>query len=144
MNDFMPRTGPVALVVSAVERIPAVRAISSTETTRSRTEAGTALPSRVTDRSTAAADYAQLQADIAEVIARIEPASSKASDTVEAADRALIALMPKSVVMLPMPPTDAKIVAFVAQVAQSVARQAAQTRAAQANATPFVVEAAAG
>lgn len=131
-------------VVSAIERVPPVRALSSSETARSRTEAGTAFRPSVIDRSTAAADYARIQADIADVIAGIEPASPRASDSVEDADRALIALMPSPTIVLPMPPTDSKIVAFVAQVAQSVARQAAQARAAQANATPLMAQAAAG
>jgi hypothetical protein len=143
MSEFLPRTGPVASVVSATERGPAVRAPHGVKAADNKLEAGSSPSQTVTDRSTAAADYARIQASIADVLARIRPVSNKTDDVAEAANRSIIALMPSPVIMLPMPPTDPQMVAFVAQVAQSVAERSAQARVAQAYATPIMVEAAA-
>jgi hypothetical protein len=143
MNDFLPRTGPVAPVPSATERSPAVRVLPAGDTTSSGTEADKAYQPSVTSRSAGAADYARLKADIADVLARIEPTANKVDERVTSAERSLMALMPNPVVILPMPPADPQMVAFVAQVAQSVAERVAQARAAQANPSPLMVEAAA-
>jgi len=110
---------------------------------RSSSEAGAAYQPHVTDRSSGAADYAKIKASIADVLARIQPTSGEVAKAAGAnAERAIVALMPNPVIVLPMPPTDPQIIAFVAQVAQSVAAQAAQARAAQAVSTPLMVEAA--
>ena len=97
---------------------------------------------QLTERSAAVASYARLQADIADVVARLEPPRATSVDTGEA-EQQLLALMPQPVVVLPMPPTDQKMIEFVAQVAQSLASQAAMARAAQAGVSPATVEAAA-
>ncbi len=73
----------------------------------------------------------RLQADIADVVARLEPPHSTAADATDA-DQHLLALMPQPIVVLPMLPADQKMIEFVAQVAQSLASQAAMARAAQA------------
>ena len=102
-------------------------------------------PSRLLERerSSAAADYARIHADIADVLADLKPPAASSASAANDADRAIVALMPSPVVMLPLPPTDTQMVAFVAQVAQSMARQAAQARAAHAVGTPIMIEAAA-
>ena len=143
MSEFLPRTGPTAPVASATERGPFARVVPVVKATRTSTEAGAAAQTNLSERSTAAADYAKIQADIADVLARIEPPVADPVKTAGAAEAAIVALMPSPVVVLPLPPTDPQIVAFVAQVAQSLAERTAQARAAQANATPILVEAAA-
>lgn len=145
MSDILPPTGPVASVQSVSQRSTAeVRVPSGEKAAQTAAEAGAPSAARGDERIAVASDYARIQADIADVVARIEPSPSHSTaEPVETAERALLALMPAPVVMLPMPPTDPHIVAFVAQVAQSVAQQAAQARAAQAHATPVVAEAAA-
>jgi hypothetical protein len=149
MNEFLPRTGPAAPVASAKERNAAVvRPVTAARSARNGTDSGAATESRLSDRSAAAADYARIQAEIADVVARVQPSAGGSREeggaqAVGDADRAIMALMPSPVLMLPLPPTDADMVAFVAQVAQSIARQAAQTRAAHAVATPIMAEAAA-
>jgi hypothetical protein len=144
MSEFLPRTGPVASVVSATERGPAVvRLPAAEQEARKQTEAPKPKAPPSARRAAAAADYARIRADIADVLANIAPSHDASRATVEKADDALMALMPQPVIVLPLPPTDPHIVAFVAQVAQSLAEKAAQTRAAQANAAPEVVEAAA-
>lgn len=143
MNEFLPRTGPVASLASATERGPAVRVIPVVEATRSSTEAEAAYKPSVTQRSTGAADYARIQASIADILSRIKTAPASSSETVISAEKAIVALMPSPVIVLPLPPADPQIVAFVAQVAQSMAERSAQARVAQASATPIMVEAAA-
>lgn len=143
MNDFLPRTGPVAPVPNATERSPVVRVFPIEDTASSSTEADKAHQPSVTPRSAGAADYAKLKADIADVLARIEPTANKVDEKVSSAERSLMALMPNPVVILPLPPADPQMVAFVAQVAQSVAARVAQARAAQANPSPLMIEAAA-
>lgn len=144
MNQFLPSTAPVIPAANAIERLPVVRAISPSETAGSKTEADANDRAAYADRSAkAAADYARIQADIADVLAELQPPAPTGTDPAAAADRAAAALAPNPVIILPMPPTDPQIVAFVAQVAQSVVQQAARTRSAQANVTPMLAEAAA-
>lgn len=140
MTQFLPRTEPVASVGSATDRgLPGVRGISAGPVSHADTDAPQ--DTQLTQRSTAIASYAKLQANIANVVARLEPPHSTAVDAHEA-DQNLLALMPQPVVVLPMPPTDQKMIEFVAQVAQSLASQAAMARAAQASVTPAQVEGA--
>ncbi len=143
MNEFLPRTDPAASVVRANERSLVVNASSGASTAQAKTEAGVTLDPRAAERTAAAASYAKLRADIASVLADIQPTRAPATQAVAAADEALRALLPRPVIVLPLPPTDPQMVAFVAQVAQSVATQAAQARAAQANTTSILAAAAA-
>ena|GEM_PF-5626517 len=122
-----------------------VRAASEARPAGNESQPDVPLPPRPEERerSTAAADYARIHAEIADVLAGLQQSPANRPNTTDDADRAILALMPNPVVMLPQPPTDAQMVAFVAQVAQSMARQAAQTRAAQAGTTPIMLQAAA-
>ena len=146
MSELLPKTGPVPAVHSATERNVAARASAAIKAPAVPAEAETSMSASVSElssaRSSGAADYAKIKAGIADVVARIEPSSTRTLEPAHA-EQALMALMPQPVIMLPMPPADPAMIAFVAQVAQSMATMAAQTRAAQANATPLVVEAAA-
>ncbi len=146
MNEFLPRTEPVASAGSASERgAPAVRGVTAITPAAPLPDAGTQAQqdAQLTGRSAAAASYAKLQADIADVVARLDPPRPNGAHLAQAADRALMALMPQPVIILPMPPADQDMIDFVAQVAQSVASQAALARAAQARVSPALVEAAA-
>ncbi len=143
MSELFPRTGPVAAVVNTSDRRPGVRPPSPVKEMRSGIETGTQSAPGLAERTTAVADYARIKANIADVLARIMPSKIRGIELSKTAERAIVALMPDPVVVLPLPPADPMIVAFVAQVAQSMARQTAQTRAAQANATPILTEAAA-
>ncbi|MBO9576716.1 MAG: hypothetical protein J7494_13350 [Sphingobium sp.] len=143
MTDFLPRTEPVASVVSATERgFSGVRGPAAAAPTAPNADADAHQDAQLTERSAAVANYAKLQADIADVVARLEPPRSTVADAGDA-DQQLLALMPQPVVVLPLPPTDQKMIEFVAQVAQSLASQAALARAAQASVSPATVEAAA-
>jgi hypothetical protein len=141
MTEFLPRTEPVASVGSATDRgFAGVRGIAVAAPV-SHADTNAQQDTQLTKRSEAIASYARLQADIADVVARLQPPHSTAADAGDA-DQHLLALMPQPVVVLPMPPTDQKMIEFVAQVAQSLASQAAMARAAQASVTPAEVEGA--
>ncbi|MCW2410254.1 MULTISPECIES: hypothetical protein [unclassified Sphingobium] len=145
MNEFLPRAGAVTPVTSATERSPlAVPAVSQSRAMHGGAEGETSRAALLRDRerSAAAADYARIHAEIADVLAHIQPSARNSESSVELADRAIVALMPSPVVMLPMPPTDEQMVTFVANVAQAVARQAGLAQAAQASVTSLMVEAA--
>jgi hypothetical protein len=157
MNEFLPRIEPAASVGSATERkISGVRAVTPVSQATSRTDAatGSLSPRPVAgqgvtpvipadDAARAAADYARVQARVATVVADLAAqARPPRADAVEKADNALMALMPQPVVVLPLPPANQDVREFVAQVTQSIARQAAQARAAQSNLSPATVDAA--
>ncbi len=142
MNDFLPRAEPVASVVSATERgLTGVRGVTAATPAESQADANAQGDPQLSEKSAAAASYAKLQADIASVVARLDAPRPNASEAVGEADKALLDLMPQPVVVLPMPPTDQDMIEFVAQVAQSVASQAAMARAAQASITPALADA---
>ena len=144
MNEFLPRTAPISPATNAQDRGAAmVRAVGSARSTGNDAQGDAPFAANPLYRASAAADYAKIQADIADVLASIKPSTASSSNAASDANNALVAMMPNPVVVLPLPPTDATMVAFVAQVAQSLALQAAQARAAQAVATPIMAEAAA-
>lgn len=146
MNDFVPRTDPVASVSGAKERaVAAVRDVTVVRPVPPSAETGSRKDSQLTDRSAAAASYARLSKDIADTLETLRNQTREnGNKSVANAEESLLALMPAPVVMLPMPPTDQKMVEFVAQVAQSVMQQAAMARAAQARVSPAAVDALIG
>ncbi len=143
MNEFLPRTEPVASVVSASERgFQTVRGVAAVTPAGSQTDASAQRDPLLQEKAAATASYAKLQADIANVVARLDPPRPDGHGLAADADQALMGLMPQPVIVLPLPPTDQAMVEFVAQVAQSVASQAALARAAQASVTPALTDAA--
>lgn len=142
MTEFLPRTEPVASVGSATDRgFPGLRGVNAVTPVTNHADADAQQDAQLTERSAAVASYARLQADIADVVARLEPPHSTPTDAGDA-EQHLLALMPQPIVVLPMPPADQKMIEFVAQVAQSLASQAAMARAAQASVSPAEVEGA--
>jgi hypothetical protein len=145
MNNFVPRTDPVASVSSAKGAVASIRDASAVRPVTPIVEAENRMESQLTDRSAAVASYARLTKDIADTLASLRDQSrSSSGQAVNQAESGLLSFMPAPVVMLPMPPTDQKMVEFVAQVAQSVMQQAAQARAAQAHVSPAAVDALLG
>ncbi len=148
MTEFLPRTGPVAPAVGANERgLTGVRSIAAATPGESQADpnapdSNAQRDAQLQERSEAVASYARLQADIADVVARLDPPRQNGGELAAQADQALIALMPQPVVVLPLPPTDRDMIEFVAQVAQAVATQAAMARAAQAHVSPALADAA--
>jgi len=118
-----------------------VQAASGAGAAQAQAQADVQVDPQAAERSAISATYARLRADIADVLADFQPRRRPAGVQVAHADSALMGLMPQPVIVLPLPPTDPQMLAFVAQVAQSVAQKAVQARAAQANAPHVRVEA---
>jgi hypothetical protein len=158
MNEFLPRTEPVAPVGGAPERLSAgVRAVASVADTASPADAaaGSARAPRARagrdgafavvddDRVRAVSAYAEVHARIITVLADLQAQSAPdRAASLAAAEGSLLSLMPQPTVVVPLPPANREMVEFVAQVTQSIARQAAQTRAAQSGVSPAMVDAA--
>jgi hypothetical protein len=142
MDEFLSRTEPVASISGINDRgFSGTRSLPAATPAEVQTGALAQAEPQVTERSEAAANYARIQADIADVIAKLDPPPTRGqSDAAAAATQALIDLMPQPIVVLPMPPADPHMIAFVAQIAQSMASQAAMARAAQARVSAGVVD----
>lgn len=143
MNEFLPRTEPVTAVGSATERglvpLPVPKVERSTALAPDRDAESDA---RVTPQTAAKASYAQIRQRIASVLAGLNPPRAPVGDAVASADRAIGALIPQPVLVIPMPPTDPDMIAFVAQVAQSLAERTAQARVSHGGLRAATVEAA--
>jgi len=131
----------VPSVSRVADRRLVVQAASGASAAQERAQADVQIDPQAAERSAISATYARLRADIADVLADFKPRRRPADEQVAHADSALMGLMPQPVIVLPLPPTDPQMLAFVAQVAQSVAQKAAQAHAAQANAPHVRVEA---
>lgn len=160
MNEFFPRNDPVAPAGSVTDRLStvvrAIRPVPQTPRTEVR-ERFTPPPTAVRvavpdapdgivlaqeDTARAFATYSKIQTQIADVVAALAQPPRQGATAVAQADDRLVSMIPAPSVVLPLPPADADMVAFVGQVAQSIARQAAQFRAAHASISPAAVDAA--
>lgn len=158
MNQFSPRNEAIASV-SAADRLPAtlrpvvpVAQVPRTESGRDARVRPAATPPPPTEAvadaivateetARAFATYSRLHSEIATVVAALAQPPRQGPVAVAQADDALVSMIPAPSVVLPLPPADEDMVAFVGQVAQSIARQAAQTRAAHASISPATVDA---
>lgn len=157
MNEFLPRTEPAAPLASATERRYRVRTVTAAPPASSRTDAATqpAAPVRDAPREGTAASggtdavaralaaYAEVRNRTRSVVSELAnaPRPPSPSATAEAED-ALVSLLPQPAVIHPLPPANQDMVRFVSEVTASIARQAAQARAAMSGASPAMVEAA--
>jgi len=143
MTEFSPRTEPVASVSATDRALSGLRSPAAPVPGVNAADAEAQADPQLSAKSATTANYAKLQADIADVVAQFDPPHDNPAQLTDQADKALMALMPQPVVVLPLPPTDQHMIDFVAQVAQSVASQAAMARAAQeANVSPALTDAA--
>ncbi len=83
-----------------------VRSIAAAAPAGSQADSNAQRDAQLQERSEAVASYARLQADIADVVARLDPPRPNGGELAAQADQALVALMPQPVVVLPLPPTD--------------------------------------
>ena len=141
MSEFIPRAEPVVAIANTTDRHVPILRVPKVE----RADATAADPSadpQVTERSMVEASYARIKERIASVLAGLNPPRAPVAQAVDAAEQALGALMPEPVIVIPMPPADPDMIAFVAQVAQSMAERTAHARAAQGGLRHATVEAA--
>lgn len=148
MTEFVPRAEHVTAAnpVSAGVRSLAPLSIAATGRDRSLAlpqDAGDGVTLSNEDTARAFASYSKVQTQIAKVVADVggNPPRNSPADLAQS-ENALLSLMPQPTMVLPLPPADADMVAFVAQVTQSIARQVAQARAAFSNVAAPVVDAA--
>ncbi|HEX7857503.1 MAG TPA: hypothetical protein VF503_27800 [Sphingobium sp.] len=156
MTELSHRNQPVVSRSSAVERVAVVRPVTPTAQATTRADASEASRAQLSVPDTAGAfaqsgeepartfaDYARVNRDIASVVDNLDtwPAKGNAASVAQA-ESAILSLLPAPSVVLPLPPASADMVQFVAQVAQSIQRQAAQTRAALSGVAPVTVDAA--
>lgn len=157
MNEFLPRMEPAASLGSATERQYRVGSVTPPPPASSRTDAATDVPapSRTAGRDTAPpaggsdavaralASYADIRARTRGIVVDLADTPKPPSPAVtEKAEQELVALLPQPAVIRPLPPANPDMVRFVTDVTTSIARQAAQARAAMSGATPAIVEAA--
>lgn len=142
MTELSQQNAPVTSAVSAVERVTAMRAALSATQGQTRTETSRDASEKAAAPDGAVrtfADYARVNRDIASVVDNLAP---PARTDVASAESAVLSLMQQPLIVVPLPPASQDMVAFVAQVAQSIQRQAALTRAAMSGVAPAVVDAA--
>jgi L-lactate utilization protein LutC len=95
------------------------------------------------DQARSHADYAKVHRQIVTVLSDFDNDPARYNpEGVAQAESALASLMPQPSIVLPLPPASEDMVAFVAQVCQSVALQSAQTRASLSNVSAATVAAA--
>lgn len=157
MNEFLPRTEPAAPLASATERRYRVRTVTAASPATSRTDAAANPPAPRRDAphdaasatggsdavARALAAYADVRNRTRGVVSDLanSPKPPSPSATAQAEDD-LVSLLPQPAVIHPLPPANQDMVRFVSEVTASIARQAAQARAAMSGASPAMVEAA--
>lgn len=139
MTEVPQQNQPVASAVGAVDRVIPVRAVTGVSPAQNRVEDPVLAPTAPDSAARTFADYARVNRDIATVVDSLAP---PASTSVDKAENAVLSLLPQPSVVLPLPPASQDTIAFVAQVAQSIQRQAALTRAAMSGVTAVTVDAA--
>ncbi|MEO8722406.1 MAG: hypothetical protein ABI395_02630 [Sphingobium sp.] len=90
------------------------------------------------ERSAGAAEYARINARIADIFADLNATAAPVSHA--EAEHRVLALMPDPVVIIPLPPASADMVERAVRLAQDMAEQAAIARAAQSNVNGGIVD----
>jgi len=137
MHEFAPRTDAIATDRSPPVRIvPAVAAVQP-----SGRAAGAADDAGVggdrggearREHMASAADYARVQARIAEILSKMTESSGPSLARLKADDE-IEAMLPRTNIIIPMPPASTEAIERALRLARDMASQAELTRAAQAN-----------
>lgn len=91
------------------------------------------------DHAASAAEYARINARIADIFADLSAAAATPASHADAQHR-VVALMPDPVVIIPLPPASADMVERAVKLAQEMAQRAAMARSAQSNVNPGMVD----
>ncbi len=137
MYEFSPRPDAVAADRSPPVRIvPAVTAVQpSGGTAGSAGDAGVGGDGGGEARRehmASAADYARVQARIAEILSQMNESAGPVFAKVMA-NAEIEAMLPRSTVIIPIPPASTEAIERALKLARDMANQAELTRAAQAN-----------
>ncbi len=139
MYDFTPRIDSVAADRAAPVRVvPAVTAAAASgEAAGSASDAGVGADGGEEARRehmASAADYARIQARIAQILANMSAGGGGGSASAPAtADAEIEAMLPRSTIVIPLPPATTESIERALKLAREMASQADLARAAQAN-----------
>lgn len=136
MYEFAPRTDAMA-----VDRTPPVRVVPAVAPAQaSGAAAGSAGDAGVgadggeearREHMASAADYARVQARIAEIFSKMDDGAS--ADALTTADAGIESLLPRPAVIIPLLPATTESIERALRLARDMASQAELMRAAQAN-----------
>ncbi len=140
MNDFVPRIDAIAPDRAAAVRVapaaPAVAPVAASAQTADGTGIGTGANGGEEARRehmASAADYARVQARIADILARISTSMADPHVAQAEAEASIEQLRPEPTVIIPMLPASKEAVERAIELARSMAEQAALTRSAQSH-----------
>ncbi|MPT49294.1 MAG: hypothetical protein E2598_12905 [Sphingobium sp.] len=146
MVDLVPRIDSVVAdsmaptrVVPAVSAVQPVAALSSSGSDAGVNADGGDSARR--QQMASAADYARVQARIAQILSDIGGRMGLSSAQRQAqASTEMDAMMPRSTVIVPLPPATTESIERAVKLARDMVRQAELTRRAQANIAPAVAD----
>ena len=156
MNEYFSRS-EISPVDRVATRAPsAVMSVQSVEANGQRPDlaprpatqpqaaakASAAIDPQPDEQMASAAEYVNVHARIADILADLRAGSSGASMSVDGAASAIQALMPAPIIIVPLPPASKEQVEQVALLARRMVDQAAQANAAQAHLRVGTVDAA--
>lgn len=147
--------------ISPVDRVatrapPAVMSVQSVEANGQRPDlaprpadppqplakASPAFEAQPEDQMASAAEYVNVHARIASILAGLRAGSSSASLSIDGAASAIQALIPTPIIIVPLPPASKEQVEHAALLARRMVDQAAQAQAAQSHLRVGTVDAA--
>ena len=140
MNDFVSRSD-----ISPVERtaprasspVQAVQPVSASALPADRAasarqpDAPAQDVARIDEDVASAAEYAKIHVEIADILADLQSAGTAAPSVAAAAD-AIQSLMPRAIILVPLPPASKEAVEHAAVIARRMVEQASYAHAAQA------------
>lgn len=138
MNDY-PTRSEISPVDRAALRAPTPlgavqpvdKGLGDTRRDMPRVPAAPAAAAVVDDDALSAADYARVRADIADILADLR--AQRTPSGLAEAQRAMDALTPQPLLLVPLPPASKEAVEFAAGLARKIAQQASHAFAAQAH-----------
>ena len=148
MSDFLSRSSEIAPVDRSVTRaaspVAAIRAAgakgSDLDNAPRQGFNRDNAPAIVDEELAGAAEYAQMQARIADILAELRDRSDGVGASVAGADAAIRSLMPVPVVIIPPAPADKNELELAVGLAERITQQRAQAIAAHAAMRPAAVE----
>jgi hypothetical protein len=142
MNEYFSRSGLTQVdrtTSRAPSAVPAVQPITAQQGAdpqagKSRPgkpydgEAGAALSE---DDLASAAEYARVQARVADILAELR--STTGASTVQGAEANIQSLLPAPIILVPLPPASREVVESAVMLGKRIAQQSSYAHAAQAN-----------
>lgn len=137
MNEYISRSGLTQVdrttsrtpsAVPAVQPITAQQGVDSQAGKRQDDESGAALSE---DDLASAAEYARVQARVADILAELRSATG--ASTVQGAEANIQSLLPAPIILVPLPPASREVVESAVMLGKRIAQQSSYALAAQAH-----------